>query len=492
MLNGIKRFFLNPSKFRITYLLTLFFTNVILIRSAAVIVQYVLMLWAALIIYFYYIRNGRILKIKYVHYLLLYLVSITITALLNITSNFWLNMLMAAHIAICFFVFYGMHTEKNKKRIYREIFLLAGAVILITFLLNLAAFPLACLNIHFKWTEYSVIIYENRFTGFFINPNLLGFMSAVSIIFAHFLKKPSFIQRACAKAPPKWILYAVSIFNLICMFLSDSNASFVFLLFYIASYSFFAIFKKRTEFSFKQIAIKSLKFISCIVAASVLMILARMATGYTVSQLAARTEVKLPSSVTQPLPVPDVNNNPEDPPVSFKHQNENLDSGRIRLLMESAVLIKNYPLFGTGKANLVPYSQQYIEGGLHFSDLHNGYLTIIVCSGIVGFIIFIGFAIHLARHMIKSLFLEEMDLRRTIFPCLFSFIFSYCIYSCFEKTILYEQSFMVVIFWAILGYASLYMLKYDHLQDHIKFKTKNKREDKTEEYDAPSDVEVSN
>ena len=111
---------------------------------------------------------------------------------------------------------------------------------------------------------------------------------------------------------------------------------------------------------------------------------------------------------------------------------------------------------------------------------------------LIGFIIFIGFAINLARHMIKSLFMEEKNMRRTIFPCLFSFIFAYCVYSCFEKTLLYEISFMVVIFWAILGYASVYMLKYDHLEDPIKFKLKRKREDKTEEYDQPIDVDITN
>ena len=491
MLKGLKSFFLNPSKFRITYLLTLFFTNVVLLRSVAVIAQYVLMLWAAVIIYFYYIRNGRILKIKYKHYLILYLISITLTALLNVTSNFLLNMLMAVHIGICFFVFYGMHTERNKKRIYREIYILAVSVIMITFLLNLAAFPFACLSIHFKWMDYLFIIYENRFTGFFINPNLLGFFSVISIAFTHFLTKPSFIKRAYARQPKTWVLYLISGFNLICMFLSDSNASFVFLICYIVAYTFFRIFKSPAEPSFRRITKKAAKFLSCILITVLVMLLARMATGYTVSQLASLTQVKLPSSVTQPLPsdaVPSI----DGETVSFKHENSNIDSGRRRLLTESVALIKNYPLFGIGKANLVPYSERYIEGGLHFSDLHNGYLTIIVCSGLIGFIIFIGFAINLARHMIKSLFMEEKNMRRTIFPCLFSFIFAYCVYSCFEKTLLYEISFMVVIFWAILGYASVYMLKYDHLEDPIKFKLKRKREDKTEEYDQPIDVDITN
>lgn len=486
---GIKKFFLNPSNFRITYLLTLLFANVCIIRDVALVAQHVLMFWSALIVYFYYLKNGRILKIMYSRYLLLYLVSITITALLNVTSNFGANMLMAVHIAICFFVFYGMHTEKNKKRIYREIYIIAVSVILITFILNLAAFPLACMNIHFKWMNYNFVIFENRFTGFFTNPNLLGFISALSIVFAHFLTKSSFLERACVKPPKKWILYIISAFNLVCLYLSDSNASFLLLVFYVCAYIFFRVFKRRTEVSLKQFSLKVVKFLAFTLAAVALLFSTRIVTAYSVAQIGRLTQVKLPNSITQPE-VPGEIIDVDDKPITFKHENTNIDSGRLRLLTEATTIIKNYPLFGTGKANLVPYSEKYIEGGLHFSDLHNGYLTILAASGIVGFVIFIGFALRLARHVIKSLFIEKKNLRKTIFPCLFSFIFSYCIYSLFEKTLLYEQSFMVVIFWAFLGYISVYMLKYDHVNDPIEIKIINRKDEKNiEEYDAPLDID---
>lgn len=486
---GLKRFFLNPSNFRITYLLTLFFTNVCVIRDIALIVQYVLMLWAALIVFFYYVRNRRIFKIKYSKYLILYLISITITALINITSNFWQNMLMAAHIAICFFVFYGMHTEKNKKRIYREIYVISVSVMILTFAINLAGFPFACMNIHFKWHDYLFIIYENRYTSFFTNPNLLGFLSAVSIMFAHFLTKPSFLKRACVKPPKRWVLYIISVFNLLCMYLSDSNASFILLGCYICTYMFFRVFKRKTEVNFKQFTLKVGKFIAYSLAACIVLLSTRAATGYTVVQLSNLTQVKLPDSISQPE-VPGVIDDSGKNPVTFKHENKNFDSGRIRLFTEALTLIENYPLFGVGKANLVPYSEKYIEGGLHFSDLHNGYLTILACSGIVGFVIFVGFAFHLARHIIKSLFIEKKNLRKSVFPCLFSFALAYCVYSFFEKTLLYEQSFMVVIFWAVLGYISVYMLKYDHFADPIEIKIlRRKEETNAEEYDVPMDID---
>lgn len=489
-LKGLKRFFLNPSRFRLVYLLTLFFTNVVVIRDIALIAQYVLMPWAGLIIYFYYIRNRRIFKIQYVKYLILYLISCTVTALINITSNFGWNMLINVHIAICFFVFYGLHTEKNRRRVYGEISILAKLVTLLTTVLNILAFPFACMSMSFELYGYECIIYENRLTGFFINPNLLAFISAVSIIFAHMLTKTPLVKGKGSKNPSKWLLFAASGFNLICLFLSDSNASFVLLVAYALAYVFFRVFKERELLSWRLLFKKICSFTAMAVAVCIILVGTRMLTGYTVSLLAQGTDVKLPDSVTQTIP-PDGLTEEVTDPVTFKHQNKNIDSGRIRLLVEAAVIFANYPMFGTGKANLVPYSEQYIEGGLHFTDLHNGYATILVCSGLVGFVIFLALAIHLCRHMVKSLFIEKKNLRRTIFPCLFSFIFAYCIYSLFEKALLYEQSFMVVIFWAMLGYASIFMLKYDHINDKIKFNFSKKEERDALDYDAPADIEVA-
>ena len=49
---------------------------------------------------------------------------------------------------------------------------------------------------------------------------------------------------------------------------------------------------------------------------------------------------------------------------------------------------------------------------------------------------------------------------------------------------------MVLIFWALLGYASVYMLKFDHLTDPIEIKLfRHKGEVDTNIYDAPSEIE---
>lgn len=79
-----------------------------------------------------------------------------------------------------------------------------------------------------------------------------------------------------------------------------------------------------------------------------------------------------------------------------------------------------------GKENIVLYADRLLEKGLKYSDLHNGYLTILVSNGLIGFVLFIGFAVALGRHCIKSLFLEKKNLKKVRFHvCLHLFCLLY-------------------------------------------------------------------
>lgn len=87
-INRLKKFFLNTSAFRLTYIFTLFLCSVVVIEPAAVAAKYVWMLWAGYIFYFYYLKNRRVLQVQYCRWLLLFLASTFITALIHVTDNF--------------------------------------------------------------------------------------------------------------------------------------------------------------------------------------------------------------------------------------------------------------------------------------------------------------------------------------------------------------------------------------------------------------------
>lgn len=485
-INRLKKFFLNTSAFRLSYIFTLFLCSVVVIEPAAVAAKYVWMLWAGYIFYFYYLKNRRVLQVQYCRWLLLFLASTFITALIHVTDNFWGNMLMLAHVAICFFIFYGMHTEKNKKRVRLELFWFCKIMVVATTLLAVVGIPFVLFNLYGEFMGYSLIVFENRFTGLYTNPNLLGFSCVVAIVCCHMLTRKKFLKSIHKRPQSKTLLILCLVCNLLSLFLSDSNSSLILLAFYVIFLACYKIFKWQQTLSFKQAAAKMGKmFLACVgivlilfASREVFQLGASGITTLTTSQLAAIDQKVLPEQIQ------------DKQPVSFTHLNENIDSGRIRLFTESAILIGNYPLFGIGKANLVPYGERYIEGGLHFSDLHNGYLTILVCAGIVGFVIFVSFALHVARHIVKSLFLEKKDLKQTVFPALFAFICAYCAYAILEKTLLYEQTFMVVVFWLFLGYASCYMLKYDHLEQKIVLDLFGRKESaQADLFDIPTEEE---
>ncbi|HBM98174.1 MAG TPA: hypothetical protein DD413_01980 [Ruminococcus sp.] len=157
--------------------------------------------------------------------------------------------------------------------------------------------------------------------------------------------------------------------------------------------------------------------------------------------------------------VPDANK------VTFKHENKNIDSGRFKLWMESVNLFKLSPIIGISNGNIVFYSEQYSDGVLnytyHNNDLHNGFLTLLVSTGIIGFVLFGIFGFRFAKHAAQHLFLQKHTFRDDVYPCLFSFLFAYLMYALFEKALLYDISFMVMWFWLLMGYTSCYIAKFE-------------------------------
>lgn len=155
----------------------------------------------------------------------------------------------------------------------------------------------------------------------------------------------------------------------------------------------------------------------------------------------------------------------KNPPVTFEHKNPNLDSGRFKLYRESIDLFKISPVFGISNGNIVFYSQEYANGTLkytyHNNDLHNGFLTILVSTGVLGFVIFCIFGFRFAKHAAQHLFLQKNTFKNDAYPCMFAFLSAYMFYALFEKALLYDISFMVMWFWLIMGYTSCYIAKFE-------------------------------
>lgn len=471
--------FLNVSCFRMIYLCVMFFTSFCYLDVIFTVVKYIMIPWGLVLIYFYYIRPRRIKEIMHIKWLLSFLVASLFTILIHITDNFIQNIAIWFHIIISFFIIYGMHTERNKRRKRKELYIFAlFTLIATTFAMILCFISLAfgrC-DASFMWSKYHIVIYENRFTGIFTNPNLLAFYSVVAIVSAHILSKDDLYTECRKKRILKnWFLISCVIINMLGLFLSDSNGSILLITCYIIGNVFYYLFGSAKSIGIKRFIIKAVSSCIALVICMGGLLGLRICSNKAVSVVLSAGNAMVESNAINPEhknegikenpPKNDGISEPEKSIVTFAHENENLDSGRIKLLQNAVVIFYNNPVFGVGKENITLYGDRLLEKGMKYNDLHNGYLTILVSYGLVGFIFFMGFAVSVVNRCIRSIFLEKKDLKISPYVCLFAFAFAYCIYSIIEKALLLEQSYMVIIFWYIIGYASCYMQKYDHINE---------------------------
>lgn len=490
--NFTTNIFLNISVFRIVYLCSMFLGSFFFVEPIGHAIKYLSLVWAFILIYRYYAKPKRFTQVIHGRWLILFLVATLVTAVIHIRDNFLLNILLLLHAVVCFFVLYGMHTERNKRRVRKELYVVASIILFATTISMLASFavlPLGASEMKFLYSTYKFVIYENRFTGIFINPNLLGFYGVLAIISAHILSKSDLYANISAviKYPKAILLISVAI-NLVGIFMSDSNGSILLLTGYIVGVAIYKLLGGVPLLNIPKLMLRCVALLLVAVISLGLLLgtrsLVNKTSAYIINSSSQQVEQVKTEKPSKPKDTSNI--------VTFAHENENLDSGRFTLFEKAVKIFYNYPILGVGKENIVVFAERLLDKGLKYSDLHNGYLTILVSNGLVGFVLFIGFAISIGRQSVKSLFLEKKSFKNSPYPCLFAFIFAYCIYAVIEKTMLWEHSFMVAIFWYFLGYMSCYVKKYDHMDEHFNIKALigYKEELKPEATDEVEEIDI--
>ena len=322
-------------------------------------------------------------------------------------------------------------------------------------------------DIRFEVSGVKFIVFDNRFDGLFVNPNQLGFTNVVAIFCSHMLLKKDFIAISGRdRVSNIWIGSCVAI-NAISLLLCDSNGALVLIIGYAIFFLIYKLFGSERHLSFVKILAKSA---ACLLAGVVIvasLFFVRNITQLGFSQLMKSSK---PTVITvQGIPQPAARE--QQVIVTFDHENKNVDSGRVKLWKQAARMISEHPVMGVGKGNIYDYGNQLFENGIAFSknlgssapfftDFHNGYLTIIVCSGVVGFALFCFFALRFAKHITGHVFRNE-NLKESVLPCMFAFMCSYSVYSFIEVGLLYNINFMVVIFWLIMGYTSCFLVEFE-------------------------------
>lgn len=478
----------NSSYFRISFILCLFFTNVAFLQVPAYCFLVLLAVWGIYLTVRSIIKYKSYKKMEFGFWAMAFLASNLVTALIHITDNFLINFLFLIFVSVCFFLFYGVHIDKEAN-VRHELYTVARVFLYMVTLMQVVGIACLVFNIsyHNEWID--LIVYENRYTGLFINPNLCGFASVFVVFSVHILLIHKFDSRYSSLPNTSRIWLASALFiNILTLFLCDSNASMVLFLGYIIVFVITKFISSRSDYQRKQLVFR---FLSTILAGVVIICCTFFLRN--ICQIGVSTLINSHNNVI--VSDSDMGSNivmPEVADVTFEHENTNIDSGRFTLWSQAMTIFSHNPVLGIGKGNILEYSYKYFDEGIHFAnlysgdfasmfasfttDFHNAYITVLVCSGVIGFIFFLVFAFRNGISITKYLFKNSKELEHGIFPCLFSFVVSYLAFACFEKALVFDISFMVVIFWFILGQIICFNVRDKKEPDHnLSFKESMKQ-----------------
>lgn len=464
----IKRFvssyLYDESAFRLLYILSLFFSSVCFIELPCQIATGIFVLWSIFILSNNLLNKKVFKSINYSGILITFIVSGLFTALIHANDNLPINLLMMYHVFICFFGFYGAYSNFNKKKLKVEMYTIFKIIVISSTVLSILGLIIALFFTKVELFGYYLGLRDNRYTGLYTNPNLSSFSSVIALVFCHYLIGKNDTNKPYKKILPNFIILLCIVSNFLALLLSDSNSSLLFLIVYMTTLLFFRLYQKDRGKKITKIFKHSLILLIICSVGAFGMFFIRDACQQGAEMLINNIHKTENKTDTSNVMLSD------DFTEIGRGTDYEISSGRIDSLKKAMVLYNKNPLFGIGKGNIVEYGDRYLARGFSFTDLHNGYLTILISTGTVGLTLFMIFAFMIAIRLIKKL--SELDINDKSFPILFSMIVAYGVFSLFERALLFDITFMVVVFWMILGYTMSFTVDTRKVNKH-EFKVNN-------------------
>ncbi len=455
---------LDASLFRRSYIIVLLLCNVTLLLIPAYIALVVTFFWGAFLVIRNEIKKHTALKTRYGMWLILFLIGSVFTLVFHISSQLMTNVynvIMLLHAAICFFIFYSVHTEKHLN-FRREFYSICAFVVYSTTVLGIIG--LACLMAGIKVEIFHIgfIVFENRFTGMYMNPNYLGYISVFAIFCCHALTKKDFITISGRERVSRIWLGSCLAVNGVSLLLCDSNASMVLMIGYATVFCAYKIFCSDFQFDFKKLV----KKITASLLAGVFIVASLLFVRH-ITQIGFAEIVRMTSTISV-LQDADIS---DEEVITFEHENKNVDSGRLTLWKQAAEMFTVSPVTGVARGNIYEIGEKLFEHGVKFSgkygvfapyitDFHNGYIMIIISAGALGFVLFLIFLIKFMWRMTRHV-LRNNTLGESMLPCMYAFLCAYLVFAMVEITILFNITFMVVSFWLVMGYSSCFLTRFE-------------------------------
>ena len=267
------------------------------------------------------------------------------TALLHAEDNLVTNLVMMYHVAVCFFIVYGMHSERDKEKVRREMFFMAKILAFLITVFAAAGLLAAFLFTRVKAFSYCIGLMDNRFTGLYTNPNIAAYVSVVGLVCIHLMYGKS-RGGAEKRELPRWFLNLGIAVNVLTVLLSDSNASMVFLLVYGTAFLFTRMYRKNGFSKGKILVRKTVLVLLVALTASVGCFALREVSQYGMAQAINALHKSGTTVVTS-----DAATSASEVLVTIgRDGNYELSSGRLDSLQKAMVLYQKNPIMGICRA----------------------------------------------------------------------------------------------------------------------------------------------
>ena len=436
--------------------------------------NFLVLAWGGLCFLYDLVTRRTALRTRYTLLFLLYLVLYAAGRFLNRENNLVGNFKIFAYAGLYLFVFYpgGGRTEQERTG---ELLRYNGAVLILSFLFSIASLGMFFLQIGYVTPEGILQGFQSPVLwGIYRNPNTGGMIAVLSVIMV-FLDG-TLRRRRRGRLPRVLVVFYVCslLVQYMYLLLCNSRGSLVSglaVLFFAGAYRFYFYFRKK----FRRAACPALCLALCLAACVTVGAyaggsLVKHGLSYipvAVEELKAGGEEAPASGASseQPETAPqqeaedssaEASSKPEETHVTVDREKEDGDVSTGRFLIWEAGLkaLEEKPLLGWGADNIgiakqAAYPELADSKHITTTNMHNGFLQILVANGILGFLPFFIAFILLWKDVAAGLFLRRKGDTAYLLMAVAAGVVVVC--SMVENFILLNLSVMSVTLWFYLG-----------------------------------------
>lgn len=397
-------------------------------------------------------------------FLLSFFISIVINRDINLMANLKILMLVVIYL----FVFFLDSESSNRDEAEKSIHICNTILIYMSLILSFAG-----LMTFFFWFEFSIFSYPQGFHspslwGFYKNPNTGGMIAVISIIATiidiNFLKGNSKKHFGLYK---KLIYISNIVIQSLFILQSGSRGSLlaIIIVVFVLLFDRFAYFFKKI-LPLKRITLRTAFSIALAILTSFAAITGIYYTGQGIKHATALVPPKVRDALIDAgygvLYENGLNIGAGGKGVQFTVDREieagNISTGRFTIWKSGLKALKFRPVFGFGPNNIdvakmMANPDDIKSGYVTTGNMHNGFLQILLSTGILGFVIFSVLYLMLIFRLVNAYLKSRRDLKkRRRILLISSMILAISVIGIVENIILIIMAVAPLILWVYIGY----------------------------------------